>query len=246
MRRSPADARTASADPRVARIRSRAAASSGAPLGVHRTGSHRGPGCATPCVRGRLSALLLGILGCGPPHVFHKEPERACADVTLAGQEDVAAAAGCRELASVTLRTGMALDLKALGRLETIKGELVVGPSVGFSELALPRLRRVGAVKIVGNGDLHGIFLPALERAAAFEIDGNHALSSISAPRLAAVDGAFAVTDNAGLEVLTVTALAVAGSTRVAGNPKLTLIESQLPGLAPPAPTPEVTPPPGE
>jgi hypothetical protein len=199
--------------------------------------------------RSRVSALLLVIIvviSCGPPHVFHKDPERACADVTLAGQEDVAAAAGCRELASLTLRTGMALDLAALGRLETIKGDLIVGPSVGFSELALPRLRRVGAIRIVANGDLHGIFLPALERAAAFEVDGNHALSSISAPRLAAVDGAFAVTGNAGLEVLTVTALATAGTARVDGNPKLTLIDSQLSSLAPPVPTPEVTPPPSE
>ncbi len=193
-----------------------------------------------------LASAMLVIVSCGPPHVFHKDPERACADVTLAGQEDVAAAAGCRELASLTLRTGMALDLKALGRLEIIKGDLLVGPSVGFSELALPRLREVGAIKVVANGDLHGIFLPALERAAAFEVDGNHALSSISAPRLAVIDGAFAVTGNAALEVLTVTALAKAGTTRVDGNPKLTLIDSQLPGLAPPVPTPEVTPPPSE
>lgn len=194
----------------------------------------------------RLRASALLVISCGPPHVFHKDPERACADVTLAGQEDVAAVAGCRELASITLRTGMALDLKALGRLETIKGDLVVGPSVGFSELALPRLRQVGAIKIVANGDLHGIFLPVLEQAAAFEVDGNHALSSISAPRLAVVSGAFAVTGNAGLEVLTVTALAKTGPVRVDGNPKLTLIDSRLPSLAPPVPTPEVTPPAGE
>ncbi len=186
------------------------------------------------------------VISCGPPHVFHKDPERGCADISLAGQEDVAAAAGCRELASITLRTGMALELKALGRLEVIKGDLVVGPSVGFSELSLPRLRQAGAIKIVANGDLHGIYLPALEHVGSLEIDGNHALSSISAPKLAAVDGAFEVTDNASLEVLDVTALAKTGSTRVDGNPKLTLIESQLPSLAPPTPTPEVTPPPSE
>ncbi len=189
--------------------------------------------------------LIVVVASCGPPHVFHKDPERACADVTLAGQEDVAAAAGCRELASVTLRTGMALELAALGRLETIRGDLVVGPSVGFSELALPRLRQVGAIRIVANGNLHGVFLPALERAASFEIDGNHALSSISAPKLAAIEGAFAITHNASLEVLAVSALAQTGSTRVDGNPKLTLIESKLPGLVA-TPASEVTPPPSE
>lgn len=186
------------------------------------------------------------LISCGPAHVFHKEPEQGCADVMLAGPEDVAAAAGCREVASVTLRTGMALDLAPLGRLEMIRGALVVGPSVGLSELSLPRLRRAGAIKIVANGDLQGVFLPKLEQAAAFEIAGNHMLTSISAPQLTAVDGAFAVTGNTSLEVLTVTALAKAGSARVDGNPKLTLLDSQLPGLAAPVLAPEPTPPTNE
>ena len=185
--------------------------------------------------------LLVSLIaiGCGPPHVFHKDPERGCAEITLASAEDVAATAGCREVESITLRTGMALDLKPLGRLETIRGALTIGPSVGFSELALPRLRRTGAIRIVANGDLQGIFLPALEHAAAFEIEGNHGLSTISAPKLAAVDGAFAVTGNAALEVLNVGALAQAGKALVANNPKLTLVDSKLPDLVPPAPSPD-------
>lgn len=185
--------------------------------------------------RSLASAVLW--LGCGPAHRFHNEPERACADVSLAGPEDVAAAAGCREVASITVRTGMALDLSPLGRLETIRGALVVGPSVGLSELALPRLRHAGAIKIVANGDLQGVYLPLLERAARFELDGNQALSTISAPRLAEVE-LLAVTGNASLEVLTLTALAKAGEVRLASNPKLSLVDGQLPELAPP-PAPE-------
>lgn len=189
----------------------------------------------------RLLASLL-VVACGPPHVFHKDPERGCADVVLAGQEDVAAAAGCRAVDSIALRTGMALDLEPLGRLETIRGALTVGPSVGFSELSLPRLRQVGAIRIVANGDLHGVYFPALEHAAAFEVEGNQALSTVAAPKLAAVDGGFAITGNANLEVLNVTALAKVGDTKVTNNPKLTLIDSQLPGLVPPAPPAESAP----
>lgn len=189
----------------------------------------------------RSLASALALVACGPAHVFHKDPERGCAEITLAGPEDVAAAAGCRTVDSITLRTGMALDLKPLGRLETIRGALSIGPSVGMSEVSLPRLREAGAIRIVANGDLHGLYLPALEHAAAFEIDGNHQLSTIVAPKLAVVSGAFAITGNAVLEVLNVAALASAGQVTLTNNPKLTLIDSKL-SLTPPVPAVESAP----
>jgi hypothetical protein len=190
------------------------------------------------------SSALVAVIACGPPHVFHKDPEKACADVTLAGQEDVAAAAGCAAVDSITLRTGMALDLEPLGRLVTIRGALAIGPSVGFSELALPRLRDVGSIKIVGNGDLHGVFLPALERTGAIEIAGNNQLTSISLPKLTTV-GPLAITDNAALEVVDLTALATVGEIRIANTPKLTIVEGALPALQdarPAAPATEPVP----
>lgn len=183
------------------------------------------------------------VIACGPAHVFHKDPERGCADATLAGQEDVAAIAGCSAIGSITIRTGMALDLKPLARLETIRGDLVVGPSVGLSELALPRLRTVSAIKLVGNGDLHGIFLPKLERAKAIDIANNNVLTTISMPVLAAIDGKLDITSNPALEALNLAVLDKADFT-VANNPKLTLIDTRLPGLEVAVPAAPSDPPP--
>ena len=189
----------------------------------------------------RRALASIALIACGPPPVFHKDAERGCADVTLAGPEDVAATAGCRAVDSLTLRTGMPLDLKSLGRLETIRGALVVGPSVGFSELALPKLRRVESIRIVANGDLTGVFLPLLEHAGAFEIEGNQALSTVSAPALMATRK-LVVTANASLVVLNLAALASATVVTVDNNPKLSIIDSKLPNLAPPPPAVESVP----
>ncbi|MBA2539240.1 MAG: hypothetical protein H0V17_06370 [Deltaproteobacteria bacterium] len=191
------------------------------------------------------SLAVLAFAACGPGHVFHKDPERGCADITLAGQEDVAAAAGCTAVESITLRTGMRLDLAPLGRLEKITGMLAVGPSVGLSELSLPRLRIAGAIKIVANGDLHGVFLPKLERVGDLEVEGNNSLSNLSAPKLAMVSGKLAIRDDPALEVVDLTALASAGEVVISNTPKLTLVEGALPALrsAIPASRPEVVTP---
>lgn len=198
----------------------------------------------------RLPSSAFALLACcGPAHVFHKEPEAACKDVSLAGQEDVAAAAGCATLDSLTLRTGMALDLSALGRLTTIRNALAIGPSVGFSELTLPRLQSAGSIRIVGNGNLTGIFLPQLARAGKVEVEGNVALATLSIPKLATVDGRLVITDNAVLEMLDLSGLATVGEVAIAKNPKLSVIEGTLPALQgariapapadhPPTPTP--------
>jgi hypothetical protein len=187
----------------------------------------------------RLPSSFVLLAACGPAHVFHKDPEAACKDVTLAGQEDVAAAAGCSAIDSLTLRTGMALDLKPLGRLTTIRKALAIGPSVGFSELTLPRLQSVGSIRIVGNGNLAGIFLPALVRVAKIEIEGNVALTTVSMPKLATVDARLAIADNAVLEMVDVSALGSAGEVAIAKNPKLSVIEGTLPALQAARPTPK-------
>lgn len=194
----------------------------------------------------RLPSSLLALAACGPGHVFHKDPERGCADITLAGQEDVAAAAGCTAVGSITIRTGMALDLKSLARLEIIRGSLAVGPSVGLSELSLPRLRAVGSIRIVANGDLNGVFLPKLERVGDLEIEGNNVLTTISASKLTTASGKLVISGHPALEVIDLTALASAGEIAIARNPKLTLVEGTLPALRSAAPAnvqPEVVTP---
>ena len=183
--------------------------------------------------RSRSSALVL-LAACGPGQVFHnqtRDPEKACKDVTLAGPEDVAAVAGCSAVDSITLRTGMALDLSPLGRLVTVRGALAIGPSVGFSELTLPRLASVGKLRVVGNGNLQGVYLPQLARADAVEVEGNNVLTNLSMPKLATVASHVSVTGNPTLESLDLTALASAPAINLSNNPKLTVIEGTLPGL---------------
>jgi hypothetical protein len=172
-------------------------------------------------------SLVLAIAACGSP--ARPATPRACPTgaVTLAGQDDVAAVAGCTALASVAIRTGEALDLTPLERLERIAGDLAVGPSVGLGELALRGLREVGgAIKIAGNANLHGVFLPVLVRAGSFDIGGNVALTTVSLPRLEST-GALAVIDNAGLELLDVTKLGhVEGDLAFVDNGRLVLVDS--------------------
>lgn len=170
--------------------------------------------------------FVLAIAACGAAPVFHPDPERGCGDVTLAGQDDVAAAAGCTAVDSLTIKTGMALELGPLRRLETIRGALVVGPSVGLAELSLPRLRTAGTIKLVTNGNLHGVFLPALEQTGDLEIHGNGSLTSVSLPALRDVSRRVAITSNGELELVTLTALASAGELAITDNPKLAMVDS--------------------
>ncbi|MEO8701064.1 MAG: hypothetical protein ABI867_13530 [Kofleriaceae bacterium] len=170
------------------------------------------------------------VASCGPAHVFHKEAERGCpatGELAIGGQEDVAAVAGCTALASITIRTGAALDLGPLARLETIDGDLRIGPSVGLAEVALPRLRSVrGTIRIVGNGNLHAVLLPKLERADRIEIDGNIALANLGLPALVTTTG-LAITHNADLEIVDVTALTALPALELSDNPKLVMIEGR-------------------
>jgi hypothetical protein len=174
------------------------------------------------------SLVLVVAAACGSSAKSTPAP-RACPTgaVTLAGQDDVAALGGCTAVASLAIRTGEALDLAALVSLERIAGDLVVGPSVGLSELALRGLREVGGmVKVVGNANLHGVFFPLLARAGSFDIGGNVAMTTLSMPRLEAT-GALAVSDNPELELVDLTKLAtVERELALADNGKLVLVDS--------------------
>jgi hypothetical protein len=171
-------------------------------------------------------AVVLAI-GCG-----HAPPPPACAfEVVLAGRGDVARTARCETAGRVAIRTGAPLDVSTM-RLREVSGDLVIGPSVGVDEIRLPELREIhGALRVVGNGDLHGLYLPALVRVARIEIAGNVALTTIALPKLAAVDGGIAITDNSDLEMIDTPALTtIGGSLAIANDPNLALVE--MPTLA--------------
>jgi len=174
------------------------------------------------------SSLALVLVACGSS-APHGEPTRACPTgaVVLAGQDDVAALAGCASVESLAIRTGEALVLAPLASLTKVARDIAIGPSVGLSELGLANLREVGGtLKIAGNANLHGVFLPQLVRAGGFDIGGNVALTTVSMPRLETT-GALALVDNAELELVDLSQLgSVEGALAIADNPRLVLVDS--------------------
>gem|GEM_PF-1599639 len=180
----------------------------------------------SPVSRALLASLALA--GCTPAP--RAPAPAACPGdtVVIASQADVTRLARCTTLHGVTIRSGGALDTSALRALTTITGDLVIGPTIGVEDVTLGELRVVeGAVHVVGNGLLQGLFLPRLERAGRLVLDGNVAITTLSLPRLAAVRGALRVTDNASLELIDMPALAtIDGELVLTSDPKLTLVES--------------------
>ena len=177
------------------------------------------------------SLAIVLVIGCGPATTVHPETVRSgCGSdqtVLLGGQDDVAAVAGCTTLPGLTIRTAAPLRLEPLRRLVTITGDLVIGPSVGLDEATLPELRTIGGtLRVISNGNLHGLFLPKLERAGRIEVEANVAITSVSLPRLAAVE-ALVITDDPELELIDVSSLAtVGGELVISDNPKLVMIEA--------------------
>jgi hypothetical protein len=176
-----------------------------------------------------LAACVLGACGTRPatppPAAPSCPTERT---VVLASQADVARFASCTTARAVTIRSGGRLDTSVLHALTTITGDLVIGPTVSIEEVTLGELRVVGgAIHVIGNGLMQGLFLPRLERAGRIEIEGNVAVTTVSLPQLAAVRGAIRIIDNASLELVDIPALvAIDQELVLSGVPKLTLVEA--------------------
>lgn len=147
--------------------------------------------------------------------------------IVIAVQEDVAAVAGCKTLSGIRVQTGATIDLKPLGELRSVSGDLIIGPTVGVEEAGFDSLASVGGGIVVhGNNSLRGLFMPRLETAGRVAIDDNYELTTIAMPRLGAVTGAFSVTANHDLELLAAPALAtVGGELVIVDEPALSLVE---------------------
>jgi hypothetical protein len=179
----------------------------------------------------RTAALALAVpLGaCGAPVAAPAVPDcPADRAVVVAGPADLARLASCATLGGLTVRTGAALDVSQLRALTAITGDLVIGPTVAIEDVHLGPLRTVGgAIRVVGNGLLRGLYLPRLERAGGIDIDGNAAVTTISLPHLQVVHGALRITGNAEFELLDIAALAsIDRELVIAGAPGLTLVEA--------------------
>ncbi|MBA3502129.1 MAG: hypothetical protein M4D80_34240 [Myxococcota bacterium] len=155
------------------------------------------------------------------------EPQcSADANIVLAGQEDVFAAAGCLTIQSLTIRTGVPLDLSALGKLQIIRGDLRVGPTVGVDNLALPELQSAGAITIASNHDLHGATFAKLVSARSVTVEGNPAMTTLVMPALGKVGETLTVRANGDLEIVELSSLVtVGGPLVIADHPDLTLLE---------------------
>ncbi len=170
---------------------------------------------------------LLCLSGCflfrGP------DPVRCPADrtIVLASQADVTAFAVCHSASSVVIRTGASLDTSPLRELVEISGDLVIGPTVGIDEIALYNLKSVGgAVKVISNGSLRGLFLPLLERAGRIDIENNVSLTAFIVPRLHTLPGSLVVTDNYDLEMIDASQLeSIDNELVIDAQPKLTIVE---------------------
>jgi hypothetical protein len=144
----------------------------------------------------------------------------------LAGPDDVARLAHCTSAAALTIRTAAPLDLSAM-QLAEIRGDLVIGPSVGIEVVLLPALRSVGGrVHASSNASLRAITLPALATAGALEVDGDVSLTTLALPHLAAVAGGVSITDGPELELIDLPALtAIGGALVITDHPKLAAVE---------------------
>ena len=147
--------------------------------------------------------------------------------IAIATQDDVTRFAGCTRARDVVIRTGAAVDLAPLSHLDDIRGDLVIGPTVGIEEAGLNGLEHVGgAIRVTDNAALHGLYLPRLVDAGRVVIDANPGLRTVALPRATQIHGPLAVTDNPKLELLTASELVqIDRELVIAGQPKLENLE---------------------
>src|SRR6185437_10160777 len=108
--------------------------------------------------------------------------------ITITTQDDVARFATCKRARNVVIRTGAAIDLAPLAHLQEIRGDLIVGPTVGLEEVGLNGLERIGgAVRVTDNAGMHGFYLPRLLDVGRVVIDANPGLRAVALPRVAQI-----------------------------------------------------------
>jgi len=175
-----------------------------------------------------MKLLVLVVLpGC---FLFRNGDAERCQEgrnVLLDSQDAVMHFAGCKVAEGLVIRTGASIDLGPLRELEEIKGDLVVGPTVGIEEVGLNRVRTIGgAVRVAKNPSLRGLFLPRLENAGRIFVEENGALTTIALPRIDTVRGAVVISDNHSLELFAAPELATVGHELVLiDHPKLSVVQ---------------------
>lgn len=171
------------------------------------------------------AGVVVAVAACGPPHEFHRAAEDRCAASTITAHDDVVRLAGCVRTGALKIRAAGPVALDGLGRLETIDGDFTIGPTVGFSELVLPRVRELrGKLRVVASTDLRRVRLPALTTVDRIEIEGNVELREVALPKLAAAS-AIAISHSPELSIIDLSSLITVGELVITDNPSLVMVE---------------------
>lgn len=173
--------------------------------------------------RFRAFAVTFAFTACGGAQ--HASSTRTCpGTVTIASQDEASAIATCTSFARLTIRTGMAIDLAPLAKIERVD-QLVIGPTLALDHVALPALREVGDITIQSNASVRGVFLPQLTVARNVTIAGNAQVTTVSLPRLTRVASNLRIEENGSLEVVDLSQLSTVESLQVVNNPVLATLE---------------------
>lgn len=142
--------------------------------------------------------VLVVVVGCAgspsgaAPSSPSPPPTASCpaTPVRVHAQRELDALRGCLTLAGLELRGAVPFDLSPLESLVSIEGDLAVRATFALGSLRLPSLERVtGAITLVSNLNMTGIYLPALASAGSVTITDGPPLIQIMLPALAHVDG---------------------------------------------------------
>jgi hypothetical protein len=152
--------------------------------------------------------------------------ECAQSDVVASDAESIEVYRGCREVKSLRVRSGATLTLSALAELQTVAGDIVVGPSIAVDDVSLPKLRRVGGVvRVSGNMSLTGWYAPELVSVAGVEVADNPVLATLALPRVEHVTRDVTVQRNPALSTILLANLsAIDGALILVRNRQLNIV----------------------
>jgi hypothetical protein len=147
---------------------------------------------------------LVALAGCGrAPGSSAGPPVCPSGDVRIIDDDEAAALAACTVIDGDLVIDGAALrDVDALGRIEDVRGSLVIGPTLRLTTLGgLRSLRSVTAdLDVSSNPGLVGVFFAALVRVGGtLSVERNYSAATISAHRLETVDGDVEISGNSSL-----------------------------------------------
>lgn len=183
-----------------------------------------------------LVSMVAATLGCARPvsrATVVSAAACATADVMATDTAGLVPYAHCSELHSLAVRSGAAVDFAVLANLTSVTGDVRIGPSLGITEISLPKLQSVGGVlRVTGNTIVSGLYAKLLQHIGMLEITDNATLSTLALSALQRVTGDVTIARNGDLgTVLAPRWTAVGGVFRLQSCRSLEFVEI-APGFA--------------